>query len=65
MFVLFQELGDLFFHYQYALINRYDLQTYHMKDINVDLLTWSGGTVKNEIISNKELAEELHEPSGV
>ena len=22
----------------------------------------SGGTVKNEIISNKELAEELHKP---
>ena len=38
-------------------------------DINVDLLQWSinllikktsSGTVKSEIISNKELAEELH-----
>ena len=36
--------------------------------INMDLLQWfinflikrSGGTLKNEIISNKELAEELH-----
>ena len=42
-----------------------------MMDINVDLLQWSinfskkktsGETVKNEIISNKELAEELHKP---
>ena len=42
-----------------------------MMDINVELLQWlinvlikktSGETVKNEIISNKELAEELHKP---
>ena len=42
-----------------------------MMDINVDLLEWfiifidkktSGKTVKNKIISNKELAEELHKP---
>ena len=40
-----------------------------MMDINMDLLQWSihffdkktsGGTVKNQNISNKELAEELH-----
>ena len=40
-------------------------------DINVDLLQWfiiffikkaSDETVRNEIISNKELAEELHKP---
>ena len=40
-----------------------------MMDISVDLLQWfykcfdkntSGGTVKNEVISNKGLAEELH-----
>ena len=40
-------------------------------NINMGLLQWminflikqiSGGTVKNEIISNKELAEELHKP---
>ena len=40
-------------------------------DINVDLLQWSinfyikktsGGTIKNKIISNKELAEELQKP---
>ena len=40
-----------------------------MMDINVDFLQWltnffdkknSGGAVKNEIISNKKLAEELH-----
>ena len=40
-------------------------------DINVDLLEWiiiffggktSGGTVKKENISNKELAEELNKP---
>ena len=42
-----------------------------MMDINVDLLQWSinfyirktsGGTIKNKIISNKELAEELQKP---
>ena len=42
-----------------------------MMDIDVELLQWlinflikktSGGTVKNEIISNKELTEELHKP---
>ena len=42
-----------------------------MMNINVDLLQWftnffiketSGGTVKNENIFNKELAEELHKP---
>ena len=42
-----------------------------MMDINVDLLQWSviflikktsGGTDKNENISNKELAKELHKP---
>ena len=42
-----------------------------MIDTNVDLLQWFinffikktyGRTVKNEIISNKELAEELHKP---
>ena len=42
-----------------------------MMDINLDLLQWfinfsikknSGGTFKNEVISNKELAEELHKP---
>ena len=42
-----------------------------MMDINVDLLIMiyksfdkktSGRTIKNEIISNKELAEELHKP---
>ena len=42
-----------------------------MMDINVELLQWlinvlikktSGETVKNEIVSNKELAEELHKP---
>ena len=37
-----------------------------MMDINVDLLQWftncTGGTIKNEIISNKELAKELHKP---
>ena len=41
-----------------------------MTDINVDLLQWvtffykkiSGGTVKNEIISNKELPKQLHKP---
>ena len=42
-----------------------------MMDINEDLFSIvykffdkknSGGTVKNEIISNKELAEELHKP---
>ena len=47
------------------------LKIRNMMDINVDLLQWSihflikstsGGTVKNEIISNKELAEELHKP---
>ena len=40
-----------------------------MMDISVDLLQWfykcfdkntSGGTVKNEVISNKGLAEEWH-----
>ena len=34
-------------------------------DINVDLLQWfitSGSGIKNENISNKELAEELHKP---
>ena len=40
-------------------------------DVKVNLLQWSiiflikktsGGTVKNEIISNKELAEELNKP---
>ena len=40
-------------------------------DINVDLLQWfitfltkktSSGAVKNEIISDEELAEELHKP---
>ena len=43
----------------------------NMMDINVDLLQWSmnfwykktsGGTVKNQNISNKELAEELDKP---
>ena len=47
------------------------LKIRNMMDINVDLLqcsihflikSTSGGTVKNEIISNKELAEELHKP---
>ena len=42
-----------------------------MMNINLDLLQWfinfsikknSGGTFKNEVISNKELAEELHKP---
>ena len=45
-----------------------------MMDINMDLLQWSiiflikknkktyDGTVKNEIIPNKELANELHKP---
>ena len=42
-----------------------------MMDINVELLQWlinvlikktSGETVKNEIISNKELTQELHKP---
>ena len=42
-----------------------------MMDINMDLLQWfinflikksSGGEIKNEIMSNKELAEELHKP---
>ena len=42
-----------------------------MMDINIDLRQWfivffdkkvSGRTVKSEIISNKELAEELHKP---
>ena len=34
-----------------------------MMDINVDLLQWFiGGTVKNENISNKEFAVELHKP---
>ena len=36
-----------------------------MMDINVDLLQWfitSGSGIKNENISNKELAEELHKP---
>ena len=44
------------------------LKFQNMMDMNVDLLHWfidfwlkkSGGTVKNENISNKELAEELH-----
>ena len=40
-------------------------------DINADLLQWinkffdkrtSGSGIKNEIISDKELAEELHKP---
>ena len=40
-------------------------------DINVELLQWlinvlikktSGETLKNEIISNKELTQELHKP---
>ena len=30
--------------------------------INFLIKQISGGTVKNEIISNKELAEELHKP---
>ena len=43
-----------------------------MMDINVDLFQCfinflikktSGGTVKNQFISNKELTEELHKPS--
>ena len=47
------------------------LKIQNMMDTNTDLLQWfinflnrktSGGTVKNEIISNKELAEELHKP---
>ena len=42
-----------------------------MMDVNADLLQWftnflikktSGGTVENENISNKELAEELPKP---
>ena len=42
-----------------------------MMDINVELLQWlinvlikktSGETLKNEIISNKELTQELHKP---
>ena len=42
-----------------------------MMDITVDLLQWfinflikkaSSGTVKNEIIPNRELAEELYKP---
>ena len=42
-----------------------------MMDIKVDLLQWSitflikktsGSGIKNENISNKELAEELHKP---
>ena len=36
-----------------------------MMDINVDLLQWfitSGSGIKDENISNKELAEELHKP---
>ena len=44
------------------------LKTQNMLDINVVLLQWlinlviktSAGTIKNKIISNKELAEELH-----
>ena len=43
------------------------LKVQNEMDINVDLLQWfikktSGGTVRNEIISNKELAEKLHKP---
>ena len=42
-----------------------------MMDVNVDLFHWiiiffdkktSGGTVKKEIMSNKEAAKELHKP---
>ena len=45
------------------------LKIQNIIDINVDFFQWfinflikktSSGTVKNEIISNKELAEELH-----
>ena len=47
------------------------LEIRKLMDINVELLQWFinvlikktyGATVKNEIISNKELAEELHKP---
>ena len=47
------------------------LEIQKLMDINVELLQWFinvlikktyGATVKNEIISNKELAEELHKP---
>ena len=47
------------------------LKILSMADINVDLLQWfiifliketSGGAIKNENISNKELAEKLHIP---
>ena len=43
-----------------------------MMDINIDLLQWlikffikkiAYGAIKNEIMSNKELAEELHKPT--
>ena len=42
-----------------------------MVDMNLDFLQWvisffdkktSSGTVKNEIISNNQLSEELHKP---
>ena len=45
------------------------LKIQNLVDINVELLQWfinflikktAGGIVKNEIISNKELKEELH-----
>ena len=47
------------------------LKIRNMMDINVDLLQWpinffdkktSCGTVKNEIMSNKKIAEEFHKP---
>ena len=43
------------------------LKIQNMMDINMDLLQFfdkkaSGGTVENEVMSNKELAEELHKP---
>ena len=47
------------------------LKIQNMMDVNVDLLQWlldflikktSGGAIKNEAISKKELANELHQP---
>ena len=47
------------------------LKTQNMIDVNVDLLQWLidflikktwGGAIKNEAISKKELANELHQP---